>query len=141
MVRDARVHEARGNMDGKPESGEPASAFEPTGDVIGQRNFFPRDPEYHFARLDDNRIAILDADARGDVLEPGVVRDMVDLGPLLEYPEFVPERQIDGAGPTCDLSSGSILIVPSSNAFSISTPIKMPIKKLQHVLPNCKIDH
>ena len=41
-------------MDGKAESGEPASAFEPTGDVIGQRDLFPRDPEYHFARLDDN---------------------------------------------------------------------------------------
>ncbi len=98
MVRDARVHEPRSNMHGKAESGEPASAFEPTGDVICQRNLLPRDPEYHLARLDDNEISILDADARGDVLEPGVVRNMVDLGLLLEYPEFVPERQIDGAG-------------------------------------------
>src|SRR5208282_2886901 len=59
MVRDARMHEPRSNMDGKAESGEPASAFEPAGDVIGQRDLFPRDPEYHFAWLDDNTIAIL----------------------------------------------------------------------------------
>ena len=45
MVRDAGVHEARGDMDSKAESRKSASSFEATGDVIGQGDFFPRDPK------------------------------------------------------------------------------------------------
>ena len=98
MVRDARMHEARGDMDSKAESREPASSFEATGDVIGQCDLFPRDPKDHLARLDYHKTSILHMNARGDVLESGVILDVVDFGTLLEYSEVVPERKIDGPG-------------------------------------------
>ena len=69
-----------------------------TGDVIGQCDLFPRDPKDHLARLDHHKTPVLHMDASGDVLEPGVVLDVVDLGLLLEYSEVVPEREVDGPG-------------------------------------------
>ena len=125
MVRDARMHEARGDMDGKAESREPASSFEATGDVVGQCDPLPRDPEDHLARLDYHKTSILHVNTRRDVLEPGVILDVVDLGFLLEYRNSLPSVRSMDPGPICDLSSGSILIDPFPSAFSISAPIKI----------------
>src|SRR5271165_3453008 len=101
LVRDARMHEARGDMDSQAESCEPASSFEATGDVIGQCDPFPRDPKDHLARLDYHKTPILNMNTGGDVLKPGVILDMVDLRFLFEYSEVVTERKIDG--PRADL--------------------------------------
>ena len=125
MVRDAGVHEARGDMDSKAESRKSASSFEATGDVIGQGDLFARDPKDHLARLDHYKTFVLHMDASGDVLEPGVVLDVVDLGLLLNTLKSFPSVRSMDPGPTCDLSSGSILIDPFFNAFSISAPIRI----------------
>ena len=76
---------------------ESASSFEATGDVIGQCNLFPRDPKDHLARLDHYKTAVFNVDTSGDVLKPGVVIDVVDLGICLIL-GIVPKRKIDGAG-------------------------------------------
>src|SRR5580658_3347332 len=85
-------------MDGKAESRETAPSFEAAGDVVGQRNPLQRDPKNHFARFDHDKVPVLDMDAAGDVLEAGVVLNVVDLGALLEYSEIVPEREVDRPG-------------------------------------------
>ena len=125
MVRDAGVHEARGDMDSKAESRKSASSFEATGDVIGQGDLLTRNPKDHLTRLDHYKTPVLHMDASGDVLEPGVILDVVDLGPLLEYSEVVPEREVDGPGSDLRPIERFDPDNPFFNAFSISAPIRI----------------
>jgi len=98
MVRDARVHESRSDMYSQTEPGESTSPFQAAGYIVGQCDLLPRDPENHLARLDHHKTAVFHVDAARDVLEPGVVGDVVDFGPLLEYSEVVSKRKIDRPG-------------------------------------------
>ena len=79
MVRDARMHEAGGDMDRKAKTREPAPPFEPAGYVVGKGDLLLRDPQDDLAGVDDDVAAILDVDLFGDILKVGMVLYVIDL--------------------------------------------------------------
>ena len=79
MVRNAGMHETRGNMDSQSKTRKSAPAFQPARYVIGESDLFFRNPQDHLARFYHDIAAILNMNAFGYIFEPGVILDVIDL--------------------------------------------------------------
>jgi len=99
VVGDARMHEAGRHMNSQAKTRKPASAFEPAGYIIGEGDFFLRDPQDHLPGFDGDIPAVFDMHIPGYVLEMRVVLDVIDLRPLLEDPEIIAEGKVDRPWP------------------------------------------
>jgi hypothetical protein len=79
MVRDARMHETCGDMDGQTETRKSASSFQAAGYRIGKSDLLFRDPQDHLARFYHDIASILHMNAFGYIFEPRVVPYVIDL--------------------------------------------------------------
>jgi hypothetical protein len=95
MVGDARVHEAGSNMDSQPKPGKSAPPFKPAGDIIGNGDFFFRDPQNHLARPYGYGIAVFHMNRPGYILKLGIIFYVIGPRAFYESPEIVAERKID----------------------------------------------
>src|SRR5574337_400583 len=98
MVGDARVHKSGRNMDGQPKTRESASAFKPTGYIIGKGNFFLRNPQDHLAWFNNYGTAVLHMHGLGYILKMRIIFYVIDVGSFLKNPEIVTEGKINRAG-------------------------------------------
>src|SRR3972149_4903438 len=99
MVRDARMHEAGGDMHREAKTREPASPFEPAGYGVGKGDLLLCDPQDHLPGLDDDVAAVLDVDLFSDILKVGMVLYVIDFCLFLKDPEIIAKRKVDRTRP------------------------------------------
>src|SRR4029450_7288518 len=92
--RDARLHEARGDVDHEAETREPAAALEPSADVAGQRYSLARDAVDGFPRC--QRVRRCQRSHVSDGAIVNIVSDGYRRGPGMHDADLVAEMQSDG---------------------------------------------
>ena len=98
LIRNTRLHEPGGDMDGQAKTGKAAATLQPSRDSLGKRYAFPGNAQNHFARGDRNILPVRQGYHFGNVGKIRFVMYMVDCYLLFEDPEIIPQRQIYRSG-------------------------------------------